>query len=260
MKSIKLIFMCSIALFVLSSCAVKQDGSSKSDISDFIADNGDIGETYNELTADTSMITIDGVLYRNKFQGDLILREPQIDSEPVFENQKGRFFRLTGIDHDLLYNASTETTGSPESVYCRDDQWQELNSYYSDFKNFTYQCVVEQKGSERKTFSLEMLDIKKLNELVAFCENNSYDPTSSGNPNITYSVSYSILNEPKYSFEIESNDELFSVETASFFVTDNKLVLEYYTVMSEGKTLVVDVPAEITQYFLPLINEIKFDN
>lgn len=56
MKKIKSIFVCIVALLMLSSCAVKQNGSSKSDTSDFIVENGDVGETYNELTADTTAI------------------------------------------------------------------------------------------------------------------------------------------------------------------------------------------------------------
>ena len=65
-----------VALLMLSSCAVKQNGSSdsNSELSDSIRKTAVMDEAYKELTKDTSTITIDGVFYHNKFQGDLIPR------------------------------------------------------------------------------------------------------------------------------------------------------------------------------------------
>lgn len=256
MKKIKILILC-IFLLSLASCSIVSNENLISN-GESTASGSDIeSETWkqNESLVDTNTVTINGVVYRNRFQGDLIFRDPQYGSEPIFENEYGRFFRIEGkSNYDLIYNENSEVIGAPESVYCRDDQWQELNSYYSDTNNFTYQYTAKQKGKEFKTYTINEMDIDKLNELVDFCEKNSYDPFSFSNSQNTRAVSTSSLGDTEYRFGMNSNDGLFSSGAASFFILDNTLVLEYYSVMSEEKTLIVDVPKELSNYFISIIS------
>lgn len=248
-----------VVLLVLSSCAIKQNGSSgsNSESSDFIGETAVMDEAYKELTKDTNTITVDGVLYRNKFQGDLILRNPKYGVEPVLSDSTGQYYRLEGTEHDLIYNASGENKGSPENIYCRDDKWQGLNEYYSNSKNFTYQCIVKSDDGVAETIDIDKMDIVKLNELLSFCAENSYEPNAFAETNNTKSVSTSSLGDKTYRFKMSSNDGLFSANAKTFCVLDNSLVYKYYEVMTEEKTLIIDLPEELSRYFLSVINELS---
>lgn len=257
MKKIKSISICIVALLVLSSCAIN---SSKPDTTTSSLTGGNdsvVVEEYNESTVGTTAIMVDGVLYRNKFQGDLILRNPKYGDEAVLKDTTGQYHRIEGAKYDLLYNVNSEGAGTPESVYCRDDQWQELKKYYSDSNNFTYQCVIKTNGVSTETIDVDKMDIAKLNELLAFCEENAYEPNDFVGTNHTKAVSTSSLGDKAYRFKMSSNDGLFSVDAKSFSILDNTLVYRYYEVMPEDKTLIIDLPEELSQYFLSLINELS---
>ena len=244
---------------MLSSCAIN---SSESDTENSSLTNGIdsvVVEEYNESTVGTTAIMVDGVLYRNKFQGDLILRNPEYSDEAVLKDTTGQYHRIEGNKYDLLYNVNSEVVGTPESVYCRDEQWQELKKYYSDSNNFTYQCVVKTNGVSTETIDVDKMDIVKLNELLAFCEENSYDPNNFAGTKNTKAVSTSSLGDRAYRFKMSSNDGLFSVDAKSFSILDNVLVYRYYEIMPEDKTLIVDVPKELSDYFVSIITNLIFD-
>ncbi|MBR4049329.1 MAG: hypothetical protein IKK09_02410 [Clostridia bacterium] len=256
MKIIKTILAFIVALLVLSSCAVKQNGSSdsNSESSDFIGQTAVMDEAYKELTKDTKTITVDGVLYRNKFQGDLILRNPKYGAEPVLSDSTGQYYRLEGTDHDLIYNASGVNKGTSENIYCRDIQWSELNSYYSTSSHFVYRCVVRTTGSAAQTVDVDKMDTVKLNELVRFCETNAYKSNDFADSDSIKSVPSASLGDKTYRFVMSSNDGLFSANAREFCVLDGSLVYKYREVMSEEKTLIIDVPEELSKYFLSIIN------
>ena len=215
-------------------------------------------ESFLRSTENTQTITVDGVVYRNGFQGDLILRNVQYGSEPVYEDENGRYFRLIGVDYDLIYNIVCREIGAPEGVFCRDDQWQEFSKYYSDMDNFTFQCIANEKGGKFNRLTVETMDIEKLNKLVDFCEENSYDPFVFFGENNARKVSTSSLGNTEYRFGLNSNDGLFSYGAASFYVLEDKLVLEYYQNVSQKETLVVEVPEELSEYFVSIINNLDY--
>ncbi len=259
MKTIKTIFICIVALLMLSSCAIN---SSESDTINSSLTNGIdsiVVEEYNESTVGTTAIMVDGVLYRNKFQGDLILRNLKYAEEAVLKDTTGQYHRIEGAKYDLLYNVNSEGAGTPESVYCRDDQWQELKKYYSDSNNFTYQCVIKTNGVSTETIDVDKMDIAKLNELLAFCEENAYDPNAFAGANNTKAVSTSNLGDKAYRFKMSSNDGLFSVDAKSFSILDNALVYRYYEVMPEDKTLIVDIPKDLSDYFVSIITSLTLN-
>lgn len=246
---------------MLSSCAVKQNGStsSNSESSDFIGQTAVMDEVYKTLTKDTNTITVDGVLYRNKFHSDLILRNPKYGAEPVLSDSTGQYYRLEGTEHDLIYNASGESKGTSENIYCRDIQWSELNSYYSTSSNFVYRCVVRTTGSMARTVDVDKMDTVKLNELVKFCETNAYKSNDFAESDIIKSVPSESLGNKTYRFVMSSNDGLFSANAREFCILDGSLVYKYREVMSEEKTLIIDVPEELSKYFLSIINGLSVE-
>ena len=259
MKTFKSILVCAFTLLMLSSCAIN---SSETDTENPSLSGGYdslIVEEYNESTVGTTAIMVDGVLYRNKFQGDLILRNPKYGDEAVLKDTTGQYHRIEETKYDLLYNVNSEVSGAPESVYCRDDQWQELKKYYSDSNNFTYQCIVKTNGVSSETIDVDKMDIVKLNELLAFCEENAYDPNAFAGTNNTKAVSTSSLGDKAYRFKMSSNDGLFSVDAKSFSIVEDKLVYRYYEVMPEDKTLIVDIPKDLSDYFVSIITNLTFD-
>lgn len=253
MKKIKLFIISVFVLLTFTSCS--STDINKSD-TEFSSDKftTEATEKVTFSTANTDTVTIDGVVYRNKFQGDLILRNPVYGNEPLLTDDTGRYFRLEEIDYDLIYDITSEQIGHSESVYCRDDQWQELKAYYSNTENFTYQYITNQKGGKFESHTVDMMDINKLNELIDFCEKNSYDPFGFSGSGNTRSVSTSSLGDTEYRFGVNSNDGLFSSGAAFLYILDDNLVLGNRSVMSSKKTLIVDLPKELSDYFMSIIN------
>ena len=262
MKTIKTILVFMVALLMLSSCSVKQNSSSTSSnsvSSDSIVETAIMDEAYKELTKDTNTITVDGVLYRNKFQGDLILRNPKYGTEPILSDSTGQYYRLEGTDHDLIYNASGESKGTAENIYCRDIQWSELNNYYSTSSNFVYRCVVRKTGSTAQTVGVDKIDIVKLNELVNFCETNAYKSNDFADSDNIKSVPSTSLGDKTYRFVMSGKDSLFSANAREFCVLEGVLVYNYREIMSENKTLVIELPEELNQYFSSIVNDFSND-
>ncbi len=252
MKKIKSISICIVALFVLSSCTIN---SSESDTQNSSSTNGIdsiVVEEYNESTVGTTAIMVDGVLYRNKFQGDLILRNPKYGAEPVLSDSTGQYYHLEGIDHDLIYNASGKNKGTSENIYCRDTQWSELNSYYSTSTNFIYRCIVKSNGKSAETIDVEAMDIIKLNKLVEFCESAAFVDSEQ-----IKSVPTESLGDKIYRFGMSSKDGLFSSNAREFCVFEGSLVYKYREIRLEEKTLIVDIPEELSNYFILIINDLN---
>lgn len=260
MKKLLCLFIFLMFAVVLSSCADgKQDNKNNIETTTETALSEET-EIYTRSTENTDTITVDGVVYRNGFQGDMIFRNVQYGSKPVYEDNDGRYFRLTGTEYDLIYNVYCREIGAPEGVYCRDDQWQELSRYYSDMNNFTFVCIANENesGGGFNRITLKELDAEKLNKLAEFCEENSYDPFAfSGNKN-TRKVSTSSLGNTEYRFILNSNDDLFSYGAGLLYVLENKLVLKYYDNVSQKTTLVVDVPEDLSDYFISIINNLDY--
>lgn len=256
MKNYHYAVACVVTLFMLSSCTINLSDSDTTNSTTTGANDSIVVEEYDEDTADTTAIKINGIVYRNKFQGDLILQNLKYSEEVVLQNTIGKFHRIEGTKLDLLYNANSEVSGAPESVYCRDNQWQELKKYYSDSNNFTYQCIVKADNNSSETIDVNKIDIVKLNELLVFCNENKYEPNSFAESSNTRAVSTSSLGDKTYRFKMSSKDGLFSADAESFSIVDNTLVYRYYEVMPENKTLIVEVPQDLSEYFVSVISNL----
>jgi len=243
-------------MLLLSACAAparQDDDSTAQAIGDVTAELTTISAV---VVVKTKTIKIDGILYRNNFQGNLVFKDPQYERTPVFEKGANRYFRLKCEQYDLVYNVNVREIGTGESVYCRNDQWQQLHAYYANPKNFTYECSRRESGAAKLAFySVPDMDIAKLDALVEYCNRNDYDPYGSHSGVKTRRVPYSVSREPELRFGKLSKDELFSEGVASFFIWEGKLLLEWYT-YSDDYMLAVDVPDELSQYFIALVKNI----
>ena len=223
MKNFKCSLVCIVTLLMLSSCTINPFDSDTTNSTTTGANDSIVVEEYNEDTADTTAIKVNGIIYRNKFQGDLILQNLKYSEEVVLQNTIGKFHRIEGTKYDLLYNANSEVMGAQESVYCRDDQWQELKKYYADSNNFTYQCIVKMDNNSSEIIDVDKIDIVKLNELLVFCNEKKYDPNSFAETSKTKAVSTSSLGDKAYRFKMSSNDGLFSVDAKFFSIFSQKI-------------------------------------
>ena len=105
MNSYKKILLCIVTLLILSSCTINLSDSDTTNSTTTGANDSIVVEEYNEDTADTTAIKVNGIVYRNKFQGDLILQNLKYSEEVDLQNTIGKFHRIEGTKYDLLYNA-----------------------------------------------------------------------------------------------------------------------------------------------------------
>ena len=258
MNKCKSILCCLLVMFLLSACtALARQEVIPTELSTYLTAAPDTTMQPTEPTTITTTIPVksetvevDGVLYRNNFQGNLVFMDPQYDSKPVFEKGDNQYFHLECEQYDLLYCLSTRE----ESVYCRDDQWQQLYNYYANKENFTYECYVDEHGAAGPVFyPVPDMDIVKLEALVDFFEHNFYNPFSFGSGVKTRRVPYAVSSEPELRFLKTSKDMLFSEGAGKFYIWEGKLLLEWYT-YSDDYMLVVDVPDDLSQYFVGIVN------
>lgn len=267
MNKCKIILFCLLMMLLLPACTAP----ARQEVVPTAQATGDVTATQDttvppiEATTITSAaklesetVEIDGVLYRNNFQSNLIFMDPQYDNTPAFEKGYNRYFRMDCEQYDLLYNVNVRDIGVGDSIYCRDDQWQQLYDYYANPENFTYDCWYQEYGAKHVFYPVPDMDVAKLDALVEFCELSSYDPIIPNRGVKTRRVPYAVNREPELRFGKLSKDELFSEGAARFFAWEGKLLLEWYT-YSDDYMMVVDVPDDLSQYFIGIVDGLKLD-
>ena len=245
-------------MLLLSSCAQKPVAVPEEDsgTTQPVTAESTSEKTSAHSTQGTRTITVDGVVYRNNFQGDMTLREFTYGREAVYSDSRGGYYRINIEKYDLIYNVNSVETGTGEDVYCRDDQWQELKEYYADESNINYVCITRKKNGEFKRHPLDSMDTAKLNELIEFCEENSYDPFDFVSKTDTRKISAEDLGDTEYRFIMNTDDELFTLGAGSLYLSDGKLVLLHYERAAEKKAVVAVIPDELSDYFVSVIDKI----
>lgn len=210
-------------------------------------------------------VTVDGVVYRNNFQGDLYFSNDdnaiiRYGDTAVYEKGSVKLYKIENVEYDLLYNVSGDSVawGDGEDVYCREDQWEELNAYCTNLANFDWLCVVN-SGNSSNRYNVENMDVEKFNSLVKFADENEIDPFDlSQNKNLV-EVSYDIWHQPRYSFSVVSKNGLFSKGAIGFYVWEGELVMLHHTTGGgeTGRAYVVYAPDELSEYFVGIINSLN---
>lgn len=206
--------------------------------------------------AGTDTLTVDGVLYRNNFQSGMTLSSEYYNSFEEIQSGDKLLYRVEDAPFELIYDPDpliTRDIAVSDVIYCRDDQWQALHAYYANPDVYEYACITvdEYRNSDRHV--VENPDREKFNELIEWFGENSFNLINGiTNPQLSYPV----LNDEhflKYRFIIETKDKVFSNGAGEFYIQNGKLSLIYTQTMLTSTTLVVDVPQNLSDYFIGII-------
>ena len=107
-----------------------------------------IADTINERTYDAidgpETVTIDGVVYRNGFYGDMnpmfgekgSIGSETLQDEIVYDDGQYRYRRVDYAGHDWVHSDGGRTTGGV--LYCAEEDWEDVSAYYADPSNLDY--------------------------------------------------------------------------------------------------------------------------
>lgn len=202
-------------------------------------------------------VSFENQTYKTGFYGTMF---PQkfVYSEETFLKDGVKFRK---IKHDMfdLYHADigqyTEGT-----IYCDEKQYDEAYSYYSDSKNFYRYCIIDNLRVEINDVDTEMFD-----SLLIFADDSDYRPFDSEHNERVETIELPMPDDKinKYlTFYKESTDSLFvSSQGHEFYIIDNNMyfVYQYYGGENE-KLIAVEVPTEISEYFVEYMNKYLLNN
>lgn len=125
--------------------------------------------------------------------------------------------------------------------------------------NSAYFCWIMEKGADDPIITrLPNIDVEKFDALVKFSERNEYDPYGSDKDAATRRLPYAASAEPEIRFGKEESPGVALKGAAGLHVWEGKLVLEWYT-SGDEYMLVVDVPDDLSQYFIGVLDGLKLD-
>lgn len=206
-------------------------------------------------------VAIDGTTYRNGFYGDLWPDNITLKGEPIKVGVND-FQRVNCERFDWVHSAiGTKTSGI---LYCKESQWEEAQEYYADCDNFVYYCSIGAKyvDLDPVIITIPNIDSKKFDELMVYANKNSYNPFGSNKDVKIRRIPIPDRDKsPELVFYKESKDGFFtSFKGNIFHELDGKLLLLFYYDFGHGKKeemVAVDVPDELGQYFVKLIEQLK---
>lgn len=205
-------------------------------------------------------ITIDDITYRNGFYGDLWPQNLTYGSGSYKVGSK-EFHRVKCKKFDWVHSAIGDTTNGV--LYCDESQWEKAHAYYADSENFVYYCKISaQYGKDPVITTISDIDPKKFDELMKFADKNGYNPFGLNKKVKTRSLPIPDKDKsPELTFYKESKDGFFtSYQGSTFHIVDDKLLLLYYYDYGHGKyekMVAVNVPYELGQYFIKLLEKLK---
>lgn len=209
-----------------------------------------------------SEVTIDGVTYRRGFYDDLIHPVEITFQEGSYTVNDVEYRRVNYEQFDYVHCKGGGTTLG--LLYCAEEQWEQAKAYYTDSDNFVYYCQIGVKDYTRVPVvtAIPDMDPEKLDALINFAAENRYDPFSSTKKVETRRLPIPDRDEsPAVFFYKECKDGfLTSNNSRKFYVDDDKLVALYFYDYGHGEyeeMEVVDVPDELSQYFVELVKQCR---
>jgi len=212
---------------------------------------------------DAPSVTIEGTTYYGGFYDTLHPMEIPYQDAPTYEKNGGIYYRIQDGRFDLMYNPSGSVIGSSGPIrafegvlYCAESQWGQAQAYYADEANYKYFYSAGLFGTEQENDApaeLFGVDPSKFAALMAFADKNEFDTFDRSRKVETRRLDWSIvITGLGVNLAKVSNDRFFTIGN-SFFVVENRLALFYYYDGSTDETLVVDVPEELSAYFVTLL-------
>ena len=249
MKYLKIIFVF-LGIIMLSSC-IRSISEKTLNL---------LQEASEYLSGIPSEIIIDGKTYRNGFYDGLYPINFTYSNDRI--KVGSNYFRRVNYEKFDLVKISND--GSViDILYCAEDQWEQAYNYYSNKNNLIYYCKIGMENIYRNSVIkiIHDMDHELFDKLMDFVTINEYDPFNSNKKLITHRLPFPDDDEfPELVFYKESNDGHFTSSKANkFYIINNKLLLVYFYDYGFGKyqeIVVVDVPDDIGQYFVKLLENI----
>jgi hypothetical protein len=125
-----------------------------------------------------------------------------------------------------------------------------------DCKHF---CWIMESGADDPIITpVPDINIEKFEALVVFCEKNAYNAIGFNNKAKTRRLPYSASNVSRIRFFEDESEGIALKGAGDFRIWEGNLVLEWYT-YSDDYMLVVDVPEDLSQYFIALVDSLELD-
>lgn len=227
-----------------------------------------IGYIPSQIDVPTS-VTIEGVEYRNGFYGDLYpmfgevenIRSDTLQKGIVYDDGTHEFRRVDFEGHDWVHSYIGPYAGG--TVYCAENQWEQMNDYYADPDNFQYYIGIGYYITE-EAVSIDEIDQKKFNELLAFGKENEYSPfDKSSNEKAVQKVRRLPKDEFREGicfYKVSCDGYFSTIKSPMYFVNEDKLLLVFYHDGGRDnggveEVVAIDVPDELGQYFIDLIEK-----
>lgn len=224
---------------------------------------------HSDSLSQAADVTIDGVTYRSGFYGDLypVFGEvgdkgsKTLQDNIIFEDGARKFRRVDFEGHDWVHSYTGRYSGG--TVYCAENQWEQMRDYYADPSSFNYYCGAGYRAAESSVM-ISDIDPQKFEELLAFSDENEYSPFNSRSNNriskVTQRFPESEYHKGVCFFKTSKDGFFTTVKSHMYFVHDDKLYLVFYHDGGSNnggvrEVVAVAVPDEPGQYFMDLIEQ-----
>ena len=196
--------------------------------------------------------------YLTGFYGEMIPQEFSRTAQTITVN--GEDYRRVKHKRFELYHGYVGLY-SNGTIYCAEDQFEEASLYYADPENFTYHLVVGNPVTVSAT--LKDVDYQRFEELLDFVSKNAYDPFDPLHNSLVEKVTLPMpedYGDGEIHFFKTSKDDLFTTEGNTFHIVEDEMYLLFYYdggADSDGieKMIAVKLPEELSEYFVPLVQE-----
>lgn len=207
-------------------------------------------------------VTIGGEAYATGFYGNLYCGVTDF-SDDTCEVNGTKYLKIQDASFDMY--CATVGASSVKTVYCKESQLEAAQAFYSAPANFNFFCSagITTKDSDPELINLSSdVDAEMFDRLIAFAEQNGYDPFNSAANDKVEKVELPMPDEetsPKLLFHKESKDGVFvSGKSTECHIIDGELILVFYYDHGFGeyeKLVGVKVPQDISDYFTDLLKQ-----
>ena len=201
-------------------------------------------------------VSFENRTYKTGFYGTLFPNGFDFDDDMFTVNH----IEFQKIEHDTFHlfhaDIGPYTSGT---IYCDEENYEEACLYYSDPKNFLYQCIIGIKSTETTQQFVELQDVdpQQFQALLDFAESSEYLPFDAKHNRKIKKVELPMPDNKQTKrlvFYKESKDSLFiSSKGHEYYIIDNALYFVYQYDYGHGeyeKLIAVSVPSAISDYFV----------
>ncbi len=204
-----------------------------------------------EDTLEIKTVTLGGVTYKNCFIDKNIFI---IDDFNFYEKEPDYGDDFYKITDNILYKGHRQTYsdnfGISESLYCPEEDWEELKAFYADPDNFNYYCrTYTNSYLEAEVKQLDGVNGELFNQILGEAE----DVREEGYSYITKIPAD--RNRKTIEFVMESKDNLFYADSIRYVVYEGTVYHEYDYIPSEitNKHTVYKLKSELEKFISELL-------